>query len=89
MVKWRDNGIRKVLYSPLLFLLFICDNENVISQLTGEISHLKLGVLKEGFGLPSSEADVDELVRNAADRLGREAGATVEEVSIKMHLDGI
>jgi len=32
---------------------------------------------------------VDELVRNAADRLGREAGATVDEVSIKMHLDGI
>lgn len=62
---------------------------NVISQLTGDISHLKLAVLKEGFGHPNSEADVDELVRNAADRLGRGAGATVEEVSIKMHLDGI
>ena len=62
---------------------------NVIFQLTGEISHLKLGILKEGFGLPSSEADVDELVRNAADRLGRETGATVEEVSVKMHCDGI
>lgn len=61
---------------------------NIIPQLTGEISHLKLAVLKEGFGHPSSEADVDELVRNATDRLGREAGATVEEVSIKMHLDG-
>ena len=62
---------------------------NVISQLTGEISHLKLAILKEGFGLSNSEADVDELVRNAADRLRRETGATVEEVSVKMHLDGI
>ncbi|KAL9967996.1 hypothetical protein ACROYT_G026320 [Oculina patagonica] len=63
--------------------------ESYTSKLTGEISHLKLAVLKEGFGLPSSEADVDELVRNAADRLVREAGATVEEVSVKMHLDGV
>ena len=62
---------------------------NVISQLTGEISHLKLGLLKEGFGHPNSEADVDELVRSSADRLGRETGATVEEVSVKMHYDGI
>jgi len=62
---------------------------NVISQLTGEISHLKLAVLKEGFGHSNAEADVDELVRSAADRLGRETGATVKEVSIKMHLDGI
>ncbi|KAJ7321194.1 hypothetical protein OS493_035171 [Desmophyllum pertusum] len=49
--------------------------ESYSSKLTGEISHLKLGVLKEGFGYPNSEADVDELVRNSADRLGREAGA--------------
>ena len=61
---------------------------NVISQLTGDISHLKIGVLKEGFGHPSSEADVDALVRDVADRLRREVGATVEEVSVKMHLDG-
>ena len=45
-------------------------------------------MLKEGFGLPASEADVDELVRKAAERLGRETGATVEEVSVKMHSDG-
>ena len=63
-------------------------NSNVISQLTGEISHLKLGVLKEGFGHPSLEPDVDALVRKAAERLGHETGATVEEVSVKMHLDG-
>ena len=61
---------------------------DVISQLTGEISNLKIGVLKEGFGVPGSEADVDELVRKAAERLGREAGATVEKVSVRMHLDG-
>ena len=61
---------------------------DVISQLTGEISNLKIGMLKEGFGVPGSEADVDELVRKAAERLGREAGVTVEEVSVKMHSDG-
>jgi len=59
------------------------------SKLTGEISHLKLGVLKEGFGHPSSEPDVDALVRKAAERLGHETGAAVEEVSTKMHLDGV
>jgi len=57
-------------------------------QLTGDISHLKLGVLKEGFGHPSSETDVDEIVRNATDRIKRVTKATVEDVSIKMHLDG-
>lgn len=61
---------------------------DIIYQLTGDISHLKIGVLKEGFGLPSSEADVDMLVRNAAYNLGRHPKATVEEVSVKMHLDG-
>jgi len=57
-------------------------------QLTGDISHLKVGVLKEGFGHPSSEADVDEIVRNATDRIKRVTNATVEDVSMKMHLDG-
>lgn len=61
---------------------------NIIWQLTGDISHLKIGVLKEGFGRPSSEADVDALVRSAADHLGRQSKAAVAEVSVKMHLDG-
>ena len=50
---------------------------------------LRVGVLREGFELPGlSEADVDAAVRDAADRLAG-AGATVEEVSVPMHRDGL
>ncbi|XP_068752583.1 amidase-like isoform X1 [Montipora capricornis] len=58
------------------------------SQLTGDISHLKIGILKEGFGHPSSEADVDALFREAVKHLGCQKQATVGDVSVKMHLDG-
>jgi amidase len=51
------------------------------------VAGLRIGVVKEGFGHPVSEADVDQKVRQAADRL-RALGATVEDVSIPMHLDG-
>ncbi len=51
------------------------------------VSGLRIGVVREGFGLPNSEADVDAKVRQAAERLAR-LGAQVEEVSIPMHLDG-
>src|SRR4051794_40985519 len=50
---------------------------------------LRVGVLREGFELPGlSEADVDAAVREAADRLAG-AGATVEEVSVPLHRDGL
>lgn len=45
---------------------------------------MRIGILKEGFGGDSSEADVDQKVMKAADRL-RELGARVEEVSIPEH----
>ena len=48
---------------------------------------MRLGVVTESFGHPSSEPDVDQKVRQGAERL-RSLGATVEEVSIPMHLDG-
>ncbi|MEO6031165.1 MAG: amidase [Burkholderiaceae bacterium] len=51
------------------------------------VEGLRIGVLREGFGLPNSEAAVDAKVRAAADRLAR-AGALVSEVSVAMHLDG-
>jgi len=51
------------------------------------VGGLRIGVVKEGFGLPNSEADVDEKVRAAAD-VFRSLGATVEEVSVPMHLIG-
>jgi amidase len=46
---------------------------------------LKIGILKEGFHRPESEADIDEKVMAAADRF-REMGALVEEVSIPEHM---
>src|SRR5439155_1551054 len=46
------------------------------------------GIVKEGFGWPNSEPDVDKMVRDAAQRLTR-SGATVTEVSVPLHLDGI
>src|SRR4029077_6515356 len=46
------------------------------------------GIVKEGFGWPNSEPDVDAMVREAAQRLTR-AGGTVSEVSIPLHRDGI
>ena len=51
------------------------------------VSGMRIGLVKESFGWPVSEPDVDAKVREAADRL-RGAGAIVEEVSIPMHLDG-
>ena len=51
------------------------------------VSGLRMGVLEEGFGLPESEADVDELVRRAAAQFG-EHGAIVESTSIPMHRCG-
>jgi amidase len=49
---------------------------------------LRIAVVKEGFGQPDSEADVDETVRLAA-RKFEGLGATVAEVSIPWHLNGI
>ncbi|HIF09391.1 MAG TPA: amidase [Sneathiellales bacterium] len=55
--------------------------------LTGDAKGLRIGVVKEGFGTPVSEADVDNMVREAAYRLV-DAGATVEDVSIPLHVNG-
>jgi amidase len=51
------------------------------------VAGMRIAVITESFGWPSSEADVDARVREAAERL-RSIGATVEDVSIPMHLDG-
>ena len=49
---------------------------------------MRIGVLKEGFGHPVSEVDVDAKVRAAAETF-RRLGAGVEEVSIPAHLRGL
>ena len=48
---------------------------------------MRIGILKEGFGRPESEPDVDAKVRAAAERF-RSLSATVEEVSIPEHCSG-
>src|SRR5437667_10192967 len=57
-------------------------------KLPGDARGVRIGIVKEGFGWPNSEPDVDKMVRDAAQRLTR-AGATVTEVSVPPHLDGI
>ncbi len=57
------------------------------SALGRGVAGLRIGVVTEGFGFAISENDVDQKVRQSADRL-RALGATVEEVSVPMHLDG-
>jgi amidase len=51
------------------------------------VKGLKIGVVKEGFGYPHSEQEVDAKVRKGAQLLGK-LGATVEEISIPLHRAG-
>jgi amidase len=51
------------------------------------VAGLRIGVVTEGFNHDNSEPDVDQKVREAANRL-RSLGATVEDVSVPMHRDG-
>jgi amidase len=51
------------------------------------VKGMKIALVKEGFGRPESEKAVDEKVRRGAE-VFRRLGATVEEVSIPMHLAG-
>src|SRR6266446_6912182 len=62
--------------------------EAYTKQLTGHARGLRVGIVKEGLGWPNSEPDVDAMVREAAQRLTG-AGATVSELSIPLHRDGI
>jgi amidase len=55
--------------------------------LGGDAKDLKIGVVKEGFGHPNSEPDVDAKVKQAANTF-RDLGATVSEISVPMHAVG-
>lgn len=55
------------------------------NALTGDARGLRIAGVKEGFGHPNSEADVDALVRKGAATF-KQLGARVDEVSIPMHL---
>ena len=52
------------------------------------VAGLKIGIVKEGFGFPNSEEDVDAKVRAAAETF-RKLGATVTEISLPEHLTGL
>lgn len=52
------------------------------------VAGLRIGILREGFGLENAEPSVDEAVRAAAQVL-RKLGATVEEVSVPLHATGL
>ena len=57
--------------------------------LTGDVSDLRIAVVKEGFGWAGlSEPDSDNCVRESA-QLFKQLGAVVDDVSIPMHLDGL
>lgn len=58
-----------------------------VKALEGGVKGLRIGVVKEGFGLANSEADVDAKVTAGA-ALFKKLGATVEEISVPMHLLG-
>ena len=61
-----------------------------VRALTGKVRGMRVGIVKEGFGLtgvPTSEPDVDDAVREAAHALAR-LGCEVGEVSIPWHRDG-
>ena len=61
--------------------------KNFIKDIDLGIKGLKIGVVEEGFGTPSSETDVDDEVKRAAQEL-RQLDVQVENISIPMHLQG-
>lgn len=63
--------------------------ERYTRALDSDAKGLRIGILEEGFGWAgASESDVDAAVRKAAESF-RKLGATVEDVSIPFHRDGI
>jgi amidase len=58
-----------------------------VKALEGGVKGMRIGVVKEGFGLANSESDVDASVKAGAEFF-KKLGATVEEISVPMHLLG-
>ena len=61
--------------------------QDYMAALEQGIEGLRIGVLKEGFARPESEAVVDAKVRESVTKL-ETLGASAKEISIPMHLDG-
>jgi len=61
--------------------------ERYTEALAGGVEGMRVAVIKEGFGHPNSEPDVDAHVRDAAQRFAK-LSAIVEEVSVPTHALG-
>jgi amidase len=65
------------------------NTEEYTRLLSGDARGLRVGIVREGFSWPGlSEPDVDAMVRDAAGRFAK-TGATVREISIPLHRDGL
>jgi len=64
-----------------------CKTQDYLGALKKGAKGLKIAVVKEGFGRAESQAAVDRKVKKALQRL-KALGATVDEVSIPMHMAG-
>ncbi|TQV75767.1 amidase [Denitrobaculum tricleocarpae] len=74
-----EDGLDPRQYAPKI--------DKYLTALGRGVAGLRIGLVREGFGLPNSEADVDAKVRQAAETF-RRLGAMVEEISVPIHLDG-
>jgi len=74
-----EDGLDPRQYSPKL--------AQYTDALSMGVEGLRIGILREGFGMPGETPGLGAKVRAAADQLAR-LGARVREVSVPMHLDG-
>lgn len=66
----------------------VLDPVDYVAALRESASGLRVGVVREGFGTPVSQAGVDDVVRDAVEVL-RSAGLTADEVSVPWHTDAM
>ncbi len=62
--------------------------QKYVDQLKEGVKGLRIGIVKEGFGLGNSNPMVDAKVRETAQRFAK-MGATVTEISVPMHAMGL
>jgi amidase len=74
-----EDGLDPRQYSP--------KTAEYTKALEAGVRGLKIGIVKEGFGLAGSEPEVDAKVMAAA-QLFKKLGASVDEISVPMHLLG-
>ncbi len=64
-----------------------CKTQDYMAALKKGAKGLKIALVKEGFDRPDSQSAVDKSVKKALQRF-KSMGATVDVVSIPMHIDG-